>query len=337
MLIALDAMGGDYAPAAPCKGAIEACRRDSELSVALVGDSEKINPLIASAEPFVRVRLSVVHTDEVITGSDSPSLSIRRKKKSSLVTCFQMVRSHEADGVVSAGSTGAIAAGAVLLLGRIPGIDRPGLGALLPVLNRCTLLMDVGGTVRCKPVNLLQFAQMGSIYMKLFRQVENPSVRLLSNGEEITKGDDVISAARELIEQTKLNFEGYAEGKDIPSGVADVVVCDGFTGNVIIKFGEGLGELIQSQLKEEYTHHVLPKIGGLFMLPALKRIMGRFDWEKYGGSPVLGVCGSVVKVHGRSSANAISYAITSGANFIRHNGVDRIREEIAKGAEDNND
>ena len=201
----------------------------------------------------------------------------------------------------------------------------------------CTLLMDVGGTVRCKPVNLLQFAQMGSIYMKLFRNVENPSVRLLSNGEEATKGDEVISAARVLIEQTKLNFQGYAEGKDIPNGISDVVVCDGFTGNVVIKFGEGLGELIQSQLKEEYKHHMLPKIGCFFMLPAMKRIMGRFDWERYGGSPVLGVCGSVVKVHGRSRANAIANAITSGANFIRRNGVERIQNEIAKGAEDNND
>lgn len=337
MLIALDAMGGDHAPNEPCKAAIQACLRDPELSVALVGDSEKIKPIIEKADAFVRPRLSVVHTDEVITGSDSPSLSIRRKKNSSLVVCFNMVRSHEADGIVSAGSTGAIAAGAVLLLGRIPGIDRPGLGAVLPVLNRCTLLMDVGGTVRCKPVNLLQFAQMGSIYMKLFRKVENPSVRLLSNGEEATKGDEVISAARALIKQTKLNFQGYAEGKDIPNGISDVVVCDGFTGNVVIKFGEGLGELIQSQLKEEYKHHLLPKIGCVFMLPAMKRIMGRFDWERYGGSPVLGVCGSVVKVHGRSRANAIANAITSGADFIRHNGVERIQNEIAKGVEENND
>ena len=324
MLIALDAMGGDHAPEEPCKAAIQACQHDPELSVALVGDSERIKPIIEKADASVRSRLSIVHTDEVITGSDSPSLSIRRKKNSSLVVCFNMVRSHEADGIVSAGNTGAIAAGAVLLLGRIPGIDRPGLGAVLPVLNRCTLLMDVGGTVRCKPVNLLQFAQMGSIYMKLFRNVENPSVRLLSNGEEATKGDEVISAARVLIEQTKLNFQGYAEGKDIPNGISDVVVCDGFTGNVVIKFGEGLGELIQSQLKEEYKHHMLPKIGCFFMLPAMKRIMGRFDWERYGGSPVLGVCGSVVKVHGR-------------ANFIRRNGVERIQNEIAKGAEDNND
>lgn len=337
MLIALDAMGGDHAPEEPCKGAILACREKPHLSIALVGDSEKIKPLVEKAERNVRSRLSIVHTDEVINGNDSPSLSIRRKKNSSLVVGFEMVRSKEADGIVSSGNTGAIAAGAVLLLGRIPGIDRPGLGAVLPVLNRSTLLMDVGGTVRCKPINLLQFAQMGSIYMKLFQNVENPSVRLLSNGEEMTKGDDVISAARGLIEASCLNFQGYAEGKDIPNGISDVVICDGFTGNVIIKFGEGLGELLKSQFKEEYIHHTLPKIGLFFMWPAMKRVMGRFDWEKYGGSPVLGVNGSVVKVHGRSKANAIAHAITGAANFIERNGVDRIREEIARGVQNGND
>lgn len=333
MLIALDAMGGDYAPEEPCKGAIAACAKNPNLNIALLGDSEKIKPIIEKADAGVRSRLNIVHTDEVITGSDSPSLSIRRKKHSSLVVGFEMVRSGEAAGIVSSGNTGAIAAGAVLLLGRIPGIDRPGLGAVLPVLNRSTLLMDVGGTVRCKPINLFQFAQMGSIYMKLFQKVENPSVRLLSNGEEMTKGDDVINAARALIEASTMNFQGYAEGKDIPNGISDVVVCDGFTGNVLIKFGEGLGELLKNQFKEEYIHHTLPKIGLFFMWPAMKRVMGRFDWEKYGGSPVLGVKGSVVKVHGRSKASAITAAINGAANFIAHNGVEKIKEEIERGAQ----
>ncbi len=167
----------------------------------------------------------------------------------------------------------------MILLGRIPGIDRPGLGHA-SVLNRPTLLMDVGGTVRCKPINLLQFAQMGSIYMKLFRDVENPSVRLLNMGEELTKGDEVISAARQLIEKSDLNYQGYAEANDIPNGISDVIICDGFTGNVVIKFGEGLGELLKNQFKEEYANHLLPKVGLLFMWPAMKRVLGRFDWGK---------------------------------------------------------
>lgn len=330
MLIAVDAMGGDHAPEEPCQGAILACREKPHLSVALLGDSEKIKPIIERAEASVRSRISIVHTDEVINGDDSPSISIRRKKRSSLVVGFEMVKSGEADGIVSSGSTGAIAAGGVLLLGRIPGIDRPGLGAMLPALNRTTLLMDVGGTVRCKPINLLQFAQMGSIYMKLFKGVENPSVRLLSNGEELIKGDEVITVARELIEASSLNFGGYAEGKDIPNGIADVIICDGFTGNVIIKFGEGLGELLNDLFKEEYKNHILPKIGVFFMWPAMKRVLGRFDWEKQGGSPVLGVNGTVIKVHGRSKYKPISYAIIGAANFAEQHGVDLIREGIAR-------
>ena len=331
MLIALDAMGGDHAPEEPCQGAILACRENPHLSIALIGDKDKIAPHFEKAENTVRSRLHSVHAEDVITANDSPSLSIRRKKNSSLVVGFEMVRSGEAAGIVSSGSTGAIAAGGVLLLGRIPGIDRPGLGAMLPVLNRPTLLMDVGGTVRCKPINLFQFAQMGSTYMKLFQNVENPSVRLLCNGEEVTKGDDVISAARELIENSSINYQGYAEGSDLPNGISDVVICDGFSGNILIKFGEGLGELLKGQFKEEYTNHLLPKIGLMFMWPAMKRVLGRFDWEKVGGSPLLGVNGTVIKVHGRSKRSAISYALLGAANFVNRNGVERIREEIAEG------
>ena len=331
MLIALDAMGGDHAPEEPCQGAILACRENPHLSIALISDKDKIAPHFEKAENTVRSRLHIVHAEDVITANDSPSLSIRRKKNSSLVVGFEMVRSGEAAGIVSSGSTGAIAAGGVLLLGRIPGIDRPGLGAMLPVLNRPTLLMDVGGTVRCKPINLFQFAQMGSTYMKLFQNVENPSVRLLCNGEEVTKGDDVISAARELIENSSINYQGYAEGSDLPNGISDVVICDGFSGNILIKFGEGLGELLKGQFKEEYTNHLLPKIGLMFMWPAMKRVLGRFDWEKVGGSPLLGVNGTVIKVHGRSKRSAISYALLGAANFVNRNGVERIREEIAEG------
>lgn len=331
MLIALDAMGGDHAPLEPCHGAILACREKPHLSVALIGDGEKIKPIIEKAEDNVRSRLNIVTASEVINGSDSPSISIRRKKNSSLVVGFDMVRSGEAAGIVSSGNTGAIAAGGVLILGRIPGIDRPGLGALLPVLNRSTLLMDVGGTVRCKPINLLQFAQMGSIYIKLFGNVENPSVRLLNMGEELTKGDEVILAARELIQNSNLNYQGFAEANDIPNGISDVVVCDGFTGNVLVKFGEGLGELLKGQFKEEYANHILPKVGLLFMWPAMKRVLGRFDWEKAGGSPLLGVKGTVIKVHGRSKRNAVSHAILGAANFVEQNGVERIKEEISRG------
>lgn len=335
MLIVLDVMGGDYAPEEPCQGAIMACRDKQGLEVALLGDSEKINPIIEKAEQSVRSRLHVVHTTDVINSSDLPSISIKRKKDSSLCRGFEMVHSKEAGGIVSAGNTGAMVAGGVLILGRIPGIDRPGLGAVLPVRNRPTLLMDVGATVRCKPVNLYQFALMGLLFMKTFRNVETPSVKLLSNGEELIKGDEVISKARALIEASKLNFQGYAEGNDIVNGVADVIVCDGFTGNVVIKFGEGLGELLDGQIREEYKNHLLTKAGMFFMYPSLKRIIGRFDWERHGGSVLLGVNGTVVKVHGRSSRKPIACALMSAAQFAESRGVERIAEEISKGVIEN--
>lgn len=335
MLIALDAMGGDYAPEEPCRGAMMACLEKPRLEVALLGDSTKINPIIEKAERTLRPRLHVIHTSEVINSGDSPSLSIKRKKDSSLSRAFEMVRAKEAKGVVSAGNTGAMVAAGVLILGRIPGIDRPGMGVVLPVLNRPTLLMDVGATVRCKPINLHQFALMGTLFMKTFRNVENPSIKLLSNGEELIKGDEVIMKARALIESSRLNFDGYAEGKDIVNGVADVIICDGFTGNVVIKFGEGLGELLNNQIKEEYDKHLLTKIGLFFMWPSLKRIVGRFDWERHGGSVLLGVNGTVVKVHGRSKRKPIANALISAANFAEANGVERIAEEISKGVIEN--
>lgn len=335
MLIVLDVMGGDYALDEPCHGAMIACRENPQLEVVLTGDSEKIKPIVEKAEIGVRSRLHIVHASEVINSNDSPSISIKRKKDSSLCKGFEMVRSGEAKGIVSSGNTGAIVAGGVLVLGRIPGIDRPGLGAMLPVLNRPTLLMDVGATVRCKPINLYQFALMGALFMKTFRDVENPSIRLLSNGEELIKGDEVTTKARALIEESKLNFQGYAEGKDIVYGIADVLICDGFTGNALIKFGEGIGELINDQLKEEFKNHILPKIGLFFMWPAMKRVMGRFDWEKHGGSTLLGVNGTVVKSHGRSKRKPIAYALQSAFNFAKADGVERIAEEISKGVIEN--
>lgn len=330
MHIVLDAMGGDHAPLEPCMAAIQACRWKNDLYISLVGDSEKIKEHIEKAEPSVKDRLSIVQASDVISAADPPSISIRRKKDSSLVVGFEMVKEGKADGIVSAGNTGAIAAGGVLILGRISGIDRPGFGVMMPLVHMTTLLMDVGATVRCKPENLLQFAKMGSIYMKLFAGVQNPSVYILNMGEEDIKGDDVIAGARDMIAGSGLNYKGFAEANYMMSGIADVVVCDGFTGNVLLKFAEGLGELIQGQLREEYTNHMLPKIGLAFMYPAIKRIMGRFDWEKVGGCPLLGVNGAVIKVHGRSKRNAISYALINAADFTEAHGVERIREELAK-------
>jgi glycerol-3-phosphate acyltransferase PlsX len=328
MIFALDAMGGDKAPAEPCKGAILACEEDAELSVALVGKKNVLEPYLEKVSSGVRSRISIVEADEVIGMGDNPSASIRSKKNSSLRIAMEMVRSHEAVGCISAGNTGAIVAGGVLVVGRIKGIDRPGLAIPIPSMNRRTLLLDVGATVRCKALNLYQFAHMGSIYMRSLTGIERPAIGLFSNGSEDIKGDDVISEAREMLMESDLAFEGFVEGKDVPVGRTDVVVCDGFTGNALIKFGEGIGDLVRVVIKEEIGSKFLPKIGAVLMMPALKKIVARFEYEKNGGSPLLGVDGIVIKAHGNSRDRAIAGALHVASGFARLGGTDLIKESF---------
>jgi glycerol-3-phosphate acyltransferase PlsX len=328
MLFALDAMGGDKAPAEPCKGAILACCEDEELSVALVGSKDAIEPYLKSAGDSVRTRLSIVEADEVIGMGDNPS-AIRSKKNSSLRVAMEMVRAREAVGCISAGNTGAIVAGGVLIVGRIKGIDRPGLAVPIPSLKKTTLLLDVGATVRCKALNLYQFARMGTIYMRSLTGIENPSVGLFSNGSEDIKGDDVISEAREMLAaESAIDFGGFVEGKDLPIGVTDIVVCDGFTGNALLKFGEGIGELVKVVIREELEGKLLPRIGAVLMTPVLKKMASRFEYEKNGGSPLLGVDGIVVKAHGNSRDRAIAGALHVASGFARLKGTDVIKESI---------
>ncbi|MDR1509530.1 MAG: phosphate acyltransferase PlsX [Synergistaceae bacterium] len=329
MLFALDVMGGDKAPAEPCKGAILACREDEELSVALVGAEDAIRPYLESAADSVRSRISIVKANEVIGMGDNPSASIRSKKNSSLRVAMEMVRSREAVGCISAGNTGAIVAGGVLIVGRIKGIDRPGLAVPIPSLKKTTLLLDVGATVRCKALNLYQFARMGAIYMRSLTGIENPSVGLFSNGSEDIKGDGVISAAREMLaSESAVNFEGFVEGKDLPIGLTDIVVCDGFTGNALIKFGEGIGEMVKVMIREEIESRLLPKIGAMLMMPALRKMAARFEYETNGGSPLLGVDGIIVKAHGNSRDRAIAGALHVASGFARLKGTDVIKESF---------
>lgn len=329
MLFALDAMGGDNAPDATVKGAIKACAEDSELSVALVGQREAIEPLIADAPSDVKSRLSIVDAREVIGMGDDPTASIRRKKDSSMRVAMEMARSGEAAGMISAGNTGAIVAGGVLVVGRIKGIDRPGLAVPIPSLARTSLLLDVGATVRCKPINLFQFARMGSIYMRALSKIERPTVGLFANGSEEIKGDEQIKEARVLIEEAQgINFYGLVEGKDVPLGVTDVVVCDGFTGNALIKFGEGIGEVVKSSVKKELERSIMAKIGAALMMPSLKRLWARFEHEKNGGSPLLGVDGIVIKAHGNSRPSAIAGALHVAKDFAAMHGTDLIRESL---------
>ncbi|MDR1875000.1 MAG: phosphate acyltransferase PlsX [Synergistaceae bacterium] len=326
--IALDAMGGDNAPHEICKGAILACREHADLEIVLTGDEEKIKPCLSEASSDVLKRIRRVHAAEAVSMDEQPTAAIRRKRDSSMRVAMEMVRAGEAQGCLSAGNTGAIVAGGVLVVGRLPAIDRPALGVPLPTINRWTFLLDVGASVRSRPLNLCQYARMGNVYSKKILGVAEPEVALLSNGTEEIKGDEVVAEAREMLMKSSLNFRGYVEGDDVPWGRADVVVCDGFMGNVILKFGEGLMQGAKSIIEEEMGHRFMPRIGVLFMIPMARALWARFNYEKYGGTPLLGVRGTVVKAHGRSKAPAILGALSAARNFIIRDGVGQIREEL---------
>ncbi|MDR1376143.1 MAG: phosphate acyltransferase PlsX [Synergistaceae bacterium] len=328
LTIALDAMGGDHAPHEICKGAVLACKEFPDLEMILTGDEEKIKPCVNGASSEVLNRIRIVHAGEVNTMDEQPATAIRKKRDSSMRVAMEMVRAGEAQGCLSAGNTGAIVAGGVLVVGRLPTIDRPALGVPLPTINRWTFLLDVGASVRSRPLNLYQYAQMGNVYSKKILGVAEPEIALLSNGTEEIKGDDLVAEAREMLRKSALNFKGYVEGDDIPWGRADVVVCDGFMGNVILKFGEGLMQGAKSIISEEMGHRFMPKVGLLFMISMFKALWARFNYEKYGGTPLLGVKGTVVKAHGRSKAPAILGALSAARNFIVKDGVEQIREEL---------
>jgi glycerol-3-phosphate acyltransferase PlsX len=326
--IVLDAMGGDNAPHEICRGALLACEEHSDLEVILTGDVEKIKPCLSEASSEVLKRVRTVCTTEVVCMDEQPAVAIRKKRDSSLRVAMEMVRAGEAQGCLSAGNTGAIVAGGVLVVGRLPAIDRPALGVPLPTINRWTFLLDVGASVRSKALNLCQYARMGNVYSKKILGVAEPEVALLSNGTEEIKGDEIVAEAREMLMKSSLNFSGYVEGDEITWGRADVVVCDGFMGNVILKFGEGLMQGAKSIIEEEMGHRFLPRVGVLFMIPMVRALWARFNYEKYGGTPLLGVEGTVIKAHGRSKAPAILGALSAARNFIVRDGVGQIREEL---------
>ena len=311
-------MGGDNAPSEICKGAYEACKQYDDIEIILTGDTERIKSCLTPHE-----RIHIEHAGEIIDPDEHPANAIRRKKDSSLRVAMEMIRRGDAQGCISAGSTGAIVAGG------IEGIDRPALGVPIPSADKVSFTLDVGATVRCKPENLLQFALMGSVYSRKILGVENPVVKLLSNGSEDIKGDDTVLAARELIEkQNTMNFCGYIEGNELLFGKADVVVCDGFNGNIALKLGEGLIQCLKSMLGEEVRKSLMAKAGILLLAPTVKKLLARFNYEKYGGTPLLGVKGAVLKAHGRSKSPAIVSAISAARKFIAEDGTEQINREI---------
>ncbi len=331
MKIYLDAMGGDHAPQATVEGAKEALERFPDITLELGGPQDAVDAEVARVfadAPALRVRLAVADCPEVITNDESPVMAVRKKKGSAIVDGMLKLREGALDAFVSAGSTGAVLAGGMFRLGRIKGIERPALAPLLPNGQDFFLLIDCGANVDCRPEYLAQFALMGNAYMQGMRGMQNPRIGLVNNGAESEKGCALTKAAYELLEHSGLNFVGNVEGRDITGDVADVVVCDGFVGNVILKFMEGVAGTLMGIIKKEITADVRGKIGGILAKPAFKRVKKTMDYTEVGGAPLLGVSGNVVKAHGSSNAHAIACAIGQAVNMVRANVVGKIEERL---------
>ncbi|MFO7318720.1 MAG: phosphate acyltransferase PlsX [Limnochordia bacterium] len=305
--IAVDAMGGDHAPEAIVGGAVLAAR-ELPVEILLVGEESRLKPLAEASQAPANV--SVVHASEVIAMDAHPVEAVRRQRDSSIVVAARLVKAGEADALVSAGSTGAAMACTFLEWGRIKGIDRPAISAVLPTLDGACIMLDVGAQVDCHPRNLAQFAVMGSLYAQLVLGIERPRVGLLNNGEEEGKGCELVREAYPLLAgMDDLNFIGNVEGRDILAGKADVVVCDGFVGNVVLKFAEGMGAVIFDLLREAVSRSTRTRLGGLLLRPALKELWRKMDYTEYGGAPLLGVQGVCIISHGSSNEKAVKNAI----------------------------
>ncbi len=322
-LIALDAMGGDFAPAEIVKGAVMAAR-DLGIRVALVGRPEPVVAELAKHGPRPE-GISVVAASQVIEMDEHPAQAARHKKDSSIVVGLRMVKQGEAAAFVSAGNTGAVMAAAIMHLGRIKGIERPSLVALLPLSGRLTVFLDVGANADCKPVYLLQFAQMAAAYMERVWKRERPSVALLNIGEEASKGSSLAQEAYTLLARSGLNFIGNLEGRDVPTAAADVIVTDGFTGNVVVKTMEGMADYIMNQIRSAVKSRPWYAAAGALLMPAFGALRKKLDYREYGAGPLLGVNGLVFVGHGPSDARAITSALRVAREAARSGMLEALR------------
>jgi glycerol-3-phosphate acyltransferase PlsX len=337
MVILLDAMGGDNAPDATIKGAVKAIDQ-IKAKLMLIGNEDiiksKIKEFYNKDISEISDRLEIRNATETIEMEDVPTQAIKRKKDSSMVVGFNMLKTGEGDVFISAGNSGALLTGATLLVGRIKGVDRPALAGILPAYKSRLVLMDCGSNTNCKPINLLQFAQMSSIYLKTTLGVENPRVGLLNIGTEETKGNELTKESYKLLkeksEELGINFIGNVEGRDAFSGSVDIVVTDGFTGNIFLKAVEGLGKFVKRSLTESLKKNILSKIAALPSLPAIKRFSKTVDYKEYGGALFLGVNKPVVKAHGSSDEKLFEFTIKQAEQFVENKAVDKLIEEFQK-------
>ena len=330
--VALDAMGGDNAPGEVVLGAIQAAREYS-MGVYLVGREDAIRAELAKHDTS-GLDLPIVHTDEVIEMDEHPASAVRKKKKASMTMALQLVRDGSALGAVSAGNSGAMMAASLFTLKRIEGVDRPALGTVFPTRDGVSFVLDVGANTDCKPEYLQQFALMGSIYMERIFSVASPRVGLLANGEEETKGNELVIQTHQLLkahaETLGINFIGNIEGREIPAGGADVVVCDGFVGNVVLKLSEGLAETLLGMLRTQMTSSLPNKLAAAVLQSGLRKVFKRMDYAEYGGVPLLGINGSAIVAHGRSNAKAIKNALRVARQTSETDVVGAIAGGLAK-------
>lgn len=329
MRIIMDAMGGDNAPQEIVKGALLALRDFDDIDITFTGDKSAIQKCL-EGESFDSERINIVHTTEVIEMAEHPVDAVRKKKDSSMVVGMNLVKDGEGDALITAGSTGAVVAGGTLILRRLPGIKRPALAPVLPTMKNGALLIDCGANVDCKPVYLQQFGIMGSIYMKAVMGIQNPRVGLINNGSEEEKGCSLTKEAYKLLKQSDINFVGNVEGREVLSGEFDVLVCDGFVGNILMKFMEGMAKAMFSMLKEEIKTSKKAQLGMLAAKGSLRNFKKKMDYSEYGGVLLLGVDGGIVKAHGSSDRKAIYSAIKQTRLFVSKNVVETIKVEIEK-------
>ena len=326
--VAVDAMGGDNAPGEIVKGAVQAVQAEKDIKVFLVGRQDAVNAELAKYT-YDKEKIEVVHAEEVIEMAEPPVNAIRKKKQSSLVIGMNMIKHQEADAIVTAGSTGATLVGGQVLVGRIKGIERPPLAPLVPTEKGVSLLIDCGANVDARPSHLVQFAQIGSIYMENIVGIKNPRVAILNIGAEEEKGNQLVKETFPLLKECPgINFIGSIEAREIPHGGADVIVCEAFAGNIVLKLYEGVAATLLSKVKEGLMSSLRSKIGALLIKPALKQTLKSFDASQYGGAPLLGLNGLVIKTHGSAKAIDVKNSILQCVTFKQQDINGKIKEHI---------
>jgi glycerol-3-phosphate acyltransferase PlsX len=330
MRVALDAMGGDHAPAATVEGAIDALNSSKDLHVILVGNEKEILAELQKHD-YNDSQVNVRHASQTVEMDESPLAALRKKKDSSVRIAIDLVKANEADAIVSAGNSGVVMATALRVLGKLPGVERPAIAAVMPSLKDHFVLIDAGANVDCKPGHLYQFAVMGEAYARFIFNIDSPTIGLLSIGEEDAKGNELTKETFKLLKSTSLNFIGNTEGKDIFEGEADVVVCDGFVGNIALKIAEGLAETTSKMLKREISEKAAGKVNLLLLKDALKSFRRKTDYSEYGGAPLLGLSKPCIIGHGRSTSKAIKNAIIVAGTFHSKGVLDVISREFTVG------